>query len=106
MSEGVAMKEIMHIYARNNIKTDAKTYLEIAKVFRGQVKVVPFNFSKTRAHWEEKLLASEDAEAIVYHVDISNSGKHYCRVLKISGTNVEVVEEARGGWCPIHHADP
>jgi len=100
------LKEVMHIYAKNAIKTSAKRRLEIVKVLRGQVKVVPFNYSRTRAHWEEKLFASDDAEAIVYLIDISNSGKHRCKVLKVANLNVEVVKEAKDGWCPIHHSDP
>jgi len=99
---GQGLREVLHIYARKTFKTDAYTTLKVVKVFSGTVKVLRYNHSRSGAHWEEKLLASEDADAIVYHIDISNSGKHYCRILRVRGTNVEVIAVAERS-CPIHH---
>jgi len=96
------LKEAYHIYGRST-KMGAETYLEVAKVSRGVIKVERLNESKSGRHWEEVLLVSDDAEGIVYHVDITNSGKHYCRVLGVKDGAVAVLAEAKGGRCPIHH---
>jgi len=96
------LKKIYHVHGRST-RMGAETKLEIAVVLKGKMQVMAYNHSKSHRHWEEVLLASPDAEGIVYHVNISNSGKHYCKILKVENGEVKVVDEAKGGWCPIHH---
>jgi hypothetical protein len=55
-----------------------------------------FNVSKTGNHWLERLPVKVGEEVII--TDISNSGKHYCKKIRIievePAVNWEIVEQA------------
>ena len=67
----------------------------------GDIKIKEYNFSRTGNHWN----ISVQGDGIVDVIDISNSGKHHCKRLRIKDR--EVVETiftphySRWDVCPI-----
>jgi len=75
------------------------------KVVKGTLKIVKLNVSRSGRHWDELLMVSPDAQAEIALVDISNSGKHHCRLFRmVDGCIEEEVKPPRPYWgepCPV-----
>jgi len=86
------MIPILTIEARH-IGMDAKTKLVVVKVLRGEAKIIRFNRSKTGNHWQETLFATPDFTGWVAEVDVSNSGKHRCKLYTIFAATISYVRK-------------
>ncbi|RLI84075.1 hypothetical protein DRP07_02215 [Archaeoglobales archaeon] len=87
----------MKIGGRN---TGRGAYTSVRRV-EGDVEIIETNFSRTGNHWDIIV----EGTGIIDIIDISNTGKHYCRRVKIeNGKETEtLLKPERGYWdiCPI-----
>jgi len=81
----------------------AREEIKIKEIIAGKAEVKRWGFSRTGNHWHEALLISRDFSGTVYHINISNSGRHWCSILKFKDGRLEEELESIDGLCPIHH---
>ena len=59
-----------------------------------------FEVSRSGNHWRE--VVDAEVGGRIYLVDISNSGKHDCRVLEVQGDgSLITVAQPEQEWCPV-----
>jgi len=83
-------EKLIRIYRIPGRRTGMGAITEVEKVIvlRGAIKVRRTEFSRSGNHWVEEIWASPDSEGLIFVRDISNSGKDYSYVIKISGGRV------------------
>lgn len=80
------------------------TKLHVLNTEKGRAKIIRKNFSKTGNHWDEILFVSPDFSGEIAIKDISNTGKHRCKLLRFAdGKIVKTTEPEDDYWtiCPI-----
>lgn len=104
MSEGEGWISVIQGYCR---MTDlgAETSFYIVSVQSGHAKIRSFNVSKSGNHWQEEVLVTKDFKGTIGMKDISNTGKHWCRLFHVQdGKIVGVIDPPEDYWhikCPV-----
>jgi len=94
----------LHTYARHT-GMGAKTWFIVLSKEKGDVTIRMYNFSRTGNHWEEVLEVTPDFAGKVELMDVTNSGKHRCKLYifqdgKVTGFRAPTEEYWREP-CPI-----
>jgi len=78
----------------------------IVDIRQGVIDVRRYGYSRSRMHWKEDLLASNDADGLVHAVYVSNSGRDYSRLFVVQGGRIARVVRKPVNFSALYNLIP